>query len=134
MFWVSFFTTMYWFIFYKMQKNAKLLLPSTVMLNYAYNFFNAFALVILILQTLACITKVLIQVNADIFVMDWEKPKNQYFADGRAKGYQGTVCWRSLFVANELNELQVGMRKIKPETTLIWFAFFWVAIGWQYIS
>jgi hypothetical protein len=33
MFWVSFFTTFYWFVFYKMQKNAKLLLPSTVLLN-----------------------------------------------------------------------------------------------------
>jgi len=33
MFWVSFFTTSYWFVFYKMQTNAKLLLPSTVLLN-----------------------------------------------------------------------------------------------------
>jgi hypothetical protein len=26
------------------------------------------------------------------------------------------------------------MRKISPETTLIWFTFFWVALGWRYIA
>jgi len=44
------------------------------------------------------------------------------------------MAWRSLFIANELNELQTEMRKISPETTLIWFSFFWVALGWQYIA
>lgn len=78
----------------------------------------------------------LIQVNADIFIMDWEKPKQQFMADGRSSksGPPGTIAWRSILIANEVNELTVEMRKIKPETTLIWFAFFWIGIGWQYIS
>lgn len=35
---------------------------------------------------------------------------------------------------NELNELSTGMRKIVPETTLIWFIFFYLCLGWQWIA
>jgi hypothetical protein len=40
------------------------------------------------------------------------------------------VAWRSIFVTNELNELQTSYRKIHPETTLIWFFAFYVGLGW----
>jgi hypothetical protein len=67
--------------------------------------------------------------------LDWEKSKIAYSADGSKVGVADTVvAWRSIFVANELNEIQVNMRKIYPETTLIWFAFLWVGMGWQYIT
>ena len=46
----------------------------------------------------------------------------------------GPVAWRSIFVANELNELQTEMRKIEPATTLIWFTAFYIGLGWQWIS
>jgi hypothetical protein len=42
------------------------------------------------------------------------------------------IFWRSCFVANELNELQVESRKITPETLLMWFAWFWIGIGWKW--
>ena len=35
---------------------------------------------------------------------------------------------------NELNELATGMRKVTPETTLVWFIFLYLAMGWQWIS
>lgn len=41
-----------------------------------------------------------------------------------------SIAWRSLFIVNEFNELSTGMRRINPETTLIWFIFFYVALGW----
>lgn len=107
MFWVAFFSTAYWFVFYKLEKNAKLLLPSTHMLNYAYKFFNIFFYIILALKTIAVIMKILIQSNVDIFVIDWERPKSNTGADGKkTKGPPDTVAWRSLFIGNELNELQ----------------------------
>lgn len=37
-------------------------------------------------------------------------------------------------MANEFAELQTEMRYVQPETTFIWFAFFWVGLGWQYVS
>lgn len=73
MFWVCFFTTGYWFIFYKMQNNAELLLPSLELYSYSYEFFNVFFYVILATKTLAVLMKVLMQTNTDIVIMDWEK-------------------------------------------------------------
>jgi hypothetical protein len=32
-------------------------------------------------------------------------------------------------MANELNELQSETRKVSPETSLIWFVFFWSLYG-----
>lgn len=46
----------------------------------------------------------------------------------------GSIAWRSLFIVNELNELSTAMRKITPETTLIWFIFFYLCLGWQWIA
>ena len=74
--------------------------------------------------------KIMMQANADIFIIDWERPKAAVTADGKSSGVPDTIAWRSILVANELNELQVETRKIQPETTLIWFSFLWIAIGW----
>lgn len=62
--------------------------------------------------------------------MDWEKPRKISLEDTE----ESVVAWRSSFIANELNEIQAETRKIPPETTLIWFAFFWVGVGWQALS
>lgn len=37
-------------------------------------------------------------------------------------------------MANEFNELQTEYRYIKPETTLIWFALFIKALGWEFLA
>jgi len=124
---------MYWFVFYKMQKNAKLLLPSTVLLDNAYKFFNVFFLIILATKTAAIILKVIIQSRVDVFIMDWEAEKKGLKADG-SRGENSQIAWRSIFVANEVNELSVEMRKINPVTTLMWFAFLWIAMGWSFVT
>jgi len=46
----------------------------------------------------------------------------------------GAIAWRSLFIVNELNELSTKMRKVTPETTLIWFIFLYLSLGWQWIG
>jgi meckelin len=58
--------------------------------------------------------------------MDWEKPRKVQLEDK----HESVVAWRSAFIANELNEIQVEKRKIPPETLLIWFAMLWVGLGW----
>ncbi len=85
---------------------------------------------ILAFKTLAVLMKILMQANTDILLIDWERPKSDIGADGKKVGQADTIAWRSILIANELNELQVEYRKISPETTLIWFSFFWIAIGW----
>lgn len=47
---------------------------------------------------------------------------------------ESVVAWRSIFVANEVNELAHSFRKISPETMIIWFAFFWIGLGFQWIA
>jgi len=44
------------------------------------------------------------------------------------------VTWRNIFIANEFNEIQAERRNIEPTTTLIWFAFFWIGVGWGRFS
>jgi len=63
--------------------------------------------VILGTKTAAILIRVIMQASADIFIMDWEKPMQQFMADGRSSksGPPGTIAWRSILVANEINEL-----------------------------
>jgi hypothetical protein len=58
--------------------------------------------------------------------MDWEVPRKVSNEDTE----DSVVAWRFTFMANELDELQTELRKISPETELIWFAFFWIGLGW----
>lgn len=43
-------------------------------------------------------------------------------------------AWRSIFVANEWAELQCEFRVIEPETSFIFFVFFWTGLGWKELS
>lgn len=44
------------------------------------------------------------------------------------------IVWRTIFLGNEYNELQVEYRYVRPETTLFWFVFFIKALGWEYLA
>ena len=71
------------------------------------------------------------QCSFDIYLIDWEKPKNR-------RGYKndlqsGVNAWRSLLLLNEFNELQT-YKIISIEFTLIAYAFFMEGIGWRYLS
>lgn len=74
MFYVAFFVNAYWFIMYKLQDNAHLLMPSARFTS-AYDIFFYFFISILATKTAAIILEVVHQSTADIFVLDWEAPK-----------------------------------------------------------
>lgn len=57
----------------------------------------------------------------DIFFIDREMPRG-------SKTYIN--AWRSIFVANELMEMQTS-RYMVPEVTLVWFLFFSKGLGWE---
>lgn len=88
-------------------------------------------------KTVSVLYKIFEQANADVFIMDWEEPK-QGMQDKERKNNDEDdnqpIAWRSIFIANELNEIQTEERIIPPETTFVWFAFFWVGLGWEYIA
>lgn len=130
MFWVTFFVTGYWFINYKMSTRAVLLLPSTAATDSFYEKFDVIFYMMLAFRTAAVLFRIVQQSSADIYLMDWEKPRRIAIEDKD----ESVIAWRSHFIANEFNELQVRKRVIAPETLLIWFAFFWKGVGWGYIS
>lgn len=102
MFWVSFFVNGYWFIMYKMQSNAYLLLPSTQGTQNLYATFHIIFLVTLSTKTFAVLFKVCDQGTADIILIDWERPHKLSVEDHE----ESIVAWRTNFIANEVNEVQ----------------------------
>ena len=73
MFMIYFILTGYWFIMYKMQDNAYILLPQRNIDNSTYEIFFVFLVIITVTKGLAILLNIFDQSNADIFVMDWER-------------------------------------------------------------
>ena len=137
-----YFTSLWLFATYKLQENAYMVLPSLDDIDGVYEAFNILFFIVTIFQLLAVVLRVIEQCSFDIFLIDWEKPSieenetiSQNQEDDEAKEYSikkpRVVAWRSIFVANEFNELQSGYRYISPETTLIWLCFFLRAVQWE---
>lgn len=72
MFAIAFFMNMYWFVMYKMQDNAFLLLPGKVNNQEFYDFFFTFFLLILAAKFFNVILAIWEQSFVEVFVMDWE--------------------------------------------------------------
>ena len=79
-----------------------MLLPSTEETNSLYTTFFIVFVIILAFKTLAVLFKIIEQANADVILMDWEKPRKIATEDTE----DTVVAWRSSFIANELNEIQ----------------------------
>lgn len=126
MFWLLFFSCSSVFIAYKMQMNAYLLLPELGEATEPYYYaFRTLLTVTLVFKLVAAVLTIIQQSIIDVYFVDFEAPNLE------TKQVNG---WRYLFVANEFAELQTKMRYVQPETTFIWFAFFWVGLGWQHVS
>ena len=72
MFWILFFTTAYWFITYKLQSNAYVLLPSLDDWSTSYMVFDVIFGIVLLFRFLALLFAIIEQSNVDIFLIDWE--------------------------------------------------------------
>jgi len=124
MYWMLFYICMYFFIMYKLQDNAYLLLPSTDALNNVYSAFRAYFFLVLACKLIAFLASIAYQSTVDIFLIDWEPTVMN----------RDPIAWRSTFVANEYNELMTEYRRIYPITTIVWFGFLWVGLGLQYFA
>lgn len=74
MFWIIFFISGYWFITYKLQANAYLLLPSVDSIDFSYMVFDIIFGIVLAFRLISIILKIIEQSNLDIFLIDWESP------------------------------------------------------------
>lgn len=134
MFWILFFTTAYWFITFKLQANAYVLLPSIDDWGTSYLVFDTIFGLVLAFRLISMVLSIIKQTSVDIFLIDWEPAPDPMVLKPQVLPKDNICVWRSVFVANELNELQCQYRYIKPETTLFWFVFFMKALGWEELA
>lgn len=96
--------------------------------------FDAVFGLVLAFRFLAIVMAIFEQTSVDIFLIDWEQQPDPTLQKPAVLQKDNVVVWRSVFVANELNELQSEYRYINPGTTLIWFVFFIKALGWEELA
>ena len=131
--------TGYWFIFFKLQERVYCFLPD---MNSFYVNYQPYD----ILFGLVCSSKLVFvafkiyfeQSSYDIFLIDWERPKFQehQFNDGEktdtySRSKFDVNAWRSLFLLNELNELQT-YKLISTDFTLLMYALLMEGFGMKY--
>ena len=93
--------------------------------NWLALFGTAFAL-----KTIQIVHMIIMQCTADIFLIDWERPKG-LISSGDAKKKEAPVSiWRTYFVANEWNEIQT-IRKINQIFQIFASVFFLSYVGFE---
>ena len=135
LFWIAFGMSFQSLVFFKQQKTVSILLPAksqdqeTLFLTLLYVAF-AFKL-------LDAFHILLTQIFFDIFFIDWERPQgrvNQPTQGGGAGASDAPVSiWRTLFIANEWNEIQT-IRKTNTELQIFLVLFFLKVAGFEYLS
>eukprot|EP00192_Tetraselmis_astigmatica_P007222 CAMPEP_0117648244 /NCGR_PEP_ID=MMETSP0804-20121206/289_1 /TAXON_ID=1074897 /ORGANISM="Tetraselmis astigmatica, Strain CCMP880" /LENGTH=734 /DNA_ID=CAMNT_0005453809 /DNA_START=315 /DNA_END=2519 /DNA_ORIENTATION=+ len=116
----------YWVCFFKLQATVFTMLPPDD--GEVWYRFRVSVMCTVIGRVYAVLWMVWKQTSVDIFVLDWTEPKDEL--DEKKEGLtKGKVsCWRTLFVANEWNELQT-LRITNLEVTMLLLIFLLSGIG-----
>nr|XP_043874362.1 meckelin isoform X1 [Solea senegalensis] len=130
-------TGLYWLIFYKTlkaQQFVSVLLPLPAQEEQFVTYIGcAFTL-----KAIQFLHKLILQVSVDIFLIDWERPRNKASrtvqAAGEPKRDPAPVSiWRTYFVANEWNEIQT-FRKISPTFQIMAVLFILEVVGFSNLA
>ncbi|GBG28027.1 Meckelin [Hondaea fermentalgiana] len=138
-FWFLFAYAAYIFIFFKMQDSVHLLLPVFREEYGKENDYYPFMIVLQLCffgQLARMIEVVVVQSNVDIFFLDWEKPRGRVQSkrgDGTKTRFAPISVWRTIFMANEWNELQ-RVRKYDQNLAFLLLATILVAGDVQYAA
>lgn len=97
------------------------------------SFFSIFTLMIVlqfILKLVSFLKFIYKQLQIDILFIDWENTKQyeEEYQDEEKK--RGASIWRTLFIANEYNELSI-LRVTSFEWTLLWVGLFLTGLKWD---
>ena len=139
MFWFIFFYSLWFFVFFKMQSNVHLLLPVD---RPEYGILNDYHPFVVLLKLcfwgqIARMAELLAkQCNVDVFLVDWEKPRGKVASkrgDGSKTRFAPISVWRTIFMANEWNEMQT-VRQYNLELTLIVFAALMIGADYRYLA
>lgn len=114
----------YWLIFFKLQDTVFILLPAENRqdgMGFYYYPVRTLIISLWIFQTGVIAKLVVDQCSVDIFFVDWERARAS-----SARHRAPVSVWRTLFVANEWNEMQTA-RKTNVTFVLLCMAFVLVA-------
>jgi len=132
-FWVIFGLSVQWLIFFKRQKTVYQLLPTPSQ----EQLFLELAGVTIAFKIIDLLHVLWSQISFEIFFVDWERPQgrvNQPTQGGEAGAMDAPVSiWRTLFIANEWNEIQT-IRKINPELQIFLVLLFLKVLGFEYLA
>ncbi|XP_064610907.1 meckelin-like [Liolophura sinensis] len=128
---VIFGTAFYYLVFFKRQDAVHLVHPQ----GQIWTDFQGLLCSAFILKTLHVVYLLFMQCTADIFLIDWERPRAHITGDtDKKKSSQVPVSiWRTYFVANEWNELQ-AVRKINKVFQVVAVVFFLEVVGFVNVS
>lgn len=101
-FWYLFSIAAYWFVFYKLESRAYVLPPKGKWFD-TYRSFDIVYGLLASAKLVVLLLKIMAQTSYDVFFIDWEKPKRD---PKDLKKNDNINVWRTIFTANELNELQ----------------------------
>lgn len=138
-FWFLFLYCEYFFIFFKMQSNVHLLLPidrPEFGSDNDYYPFEALLQLCFFGQICRLLEIIYVQCSCDIFFVDWEKPRGKVASkrgDGTKTRFAPISVWRTIFMANEWNELQ-QYRKYNLPFSLLLLGTILVAGDLQYLA
>ena len=100
---VIFFSSLYWFIFFKQQTFVHVVLPTEDQEQFIKRYLiSAFGLKLVNILFL-----LYSQISVDVFLLDWEKPPVVNTKSSKDSSEPPISVWRTYLVANEWNELQV---------------------------
>jgi len=146
-FWYIFFMTGYWFVFFKLQERVYCFMPTHI--TYWENFVQydwLFGWVTGCKLVFVFFKVYFDQSSFDVYLIDWERPKAQQNSipivedDNKQRNEQiqrrledkiDVNAWRSLFLVNELNELQ-SYKIISTNVTLFLYGLFMEGFGLRY--
>eukprot|EP01112_Ceratiomyxa_fruticulosa_P015929 TRINITY_DN476_c0_g2_i2.p1 TRINITY_DN476_c0_g2~~TRINITY_DN476_c0_g2_i2.p1 ORF type:complete len:1026 (+),score=149.84 TRINITY_DN476_c0_g2_i2:116-3193(+) len=130
-FWLVFAICCYWYLFFKGQDNVFVLTPLTSTLHP----FITLIVVAFVGKVVRMVDIIWKQTHIDIFFVDWEKSRGRLAShEGDSQAINAPVSiWRTLFIANEWNEIQT-MRQTSVVFTLIFVGFFMRGIGLEYLA
>ena len=121
---VVFFSSLFWFIFFKQQNFIHAILPTPEQEKLIKNYvISIFALKIVDVAHM-----IFTQMSVDVFLIDWEQPKPSQSSQIAPKnGVHSTKdmavsVWRTYLVANEWNEIQT-LRKISHSLQIVLVVF-----------
>ena len=99
---ILFFVSCYCFFFYKFQNDVRAITPA----DEAIGLLKLLLEVGAILKSIDIAMTIYAQTSIDIFFIDWEKPRRVLRPGGAGEDSAPVSAWRSLFIANEWNEIQ----------------------------